>query len=84
MFTFPCVWLPVVLPTQIVCFLFITEFFNVHYCFVKDETLHQSIGQIRDVGLDNFHCTRVTSLEIDRKDNVKVCVMKPTFCDNYY
>ena len=53
MFPFLCVWLPVVLPTQIVCFRFIIYFFNIIRCFVNDETLHQSIGQLRDFGLDN-------------------------------
>jgi len=57
MFPFPRVWLPVVLPTQIVCFRFRIYFFNIHHCFAKDETLHQSIGQITDFGLDNLHCT---------------------------
>ena len=53
MFPFLCIWLPVVLPTQIVCFRFIIYFFNIIRCFVNDETLHQSIGQIRDFCLDN-------------------------------
>jgi hypothetical protein len=40
MFPFLCVWLPVVLPTQIVCFRFIIYFFNIIRCFVNDDTLH--------------------------------------------